>query len=314
LTVRAAVIDELGGLPRCGETVAPSERPGIAIVEVTAAALNPVDLRIASGSFHGVTPEPPYVPGSEGVGRLADGSRVWFMAPQNQGAFAERCAIDPGRAVALPDGLEDALAACLGVAGLAAWLALEWRAQVQPGERVLVLGASGPVGSFAVQAAKLLGAGRVVAAARDQQGLEQALTLGADAIVNIAAVEDLGGALREALGDDGADVTIDPLWGSPAVAAMSAAARGGRLVQLGESASAEATLASAALRGRGLSILGFSNSEVPVAEQADAYRKLARHAAAGRLRMQHDTYPLERVSAAWQQQRDGAHRKLLIVP
>jgi NADPH:quinone reductase-like Zn-dependent oxidoreductase len=314
LGVRAAIIDELGGPPRCGEVDAPRETSTTTTVEVSAAALNPIDLRLASGSWHGPAPAPPYVPGCEGVGRLSDGSRVWFMAPANQGSFAERCVIDVEHSVELPEGLQDTLAACLGVAGLAAWLALEWRARLQPGETVLVLGASGPVGLFAVQIAKLLGAGRVVAAARDPEGLDKALALGADAAVNIAQVDDLARAFADAAGGGGAHVTIDPLWGAPAAAALAAAAHGGRHVQLGQSAGAEATLTSAAMRGKGLALLGFSNFEVPAADLRDAYRKLAGHAAAQRLRIEHERYPLERVAEAWERQRKGAHRKLVLTP
>ena len=83
----------------------------------------------------------------------------------------------------MPDGLDPALAVCLGVSGLAAWLGLEWRGRLVAGETVLILGASGVVGQIGVQAAKLLGAGRVVAAARDATGLERAAALGADAVV-----------------------------------------------------------------------------------------------------------------------------------
>ncbi|HST54844.1 MAG TPA: zinc-binding dehydrogenase [Solirubrobacteraceae bacterium] len=311
--MRVALLQALGEAPRPAELPEPQAAEGLSIVEVRAAALNPIDLRIASGGWYGKTPPTPYVPGSEGVGVLPDGRRVRFAAPGNQGAFAERCAIDPDLAVELPDGLDDALAACLGIAGLAAWLSLQWRARVQPGESVLVLGASGPVGLIAVQAAKLMGAGRVVAAARSANGLELAASLGADATVDIAGTEDLAGAFREAAGG-GVDVTIDPLWGAPAAAAAAAASKGGRLVQLGESAGSEATLTSASVRGNMLSILGYSNFDVPQEELADAYRQLAAHAVAGRLKVEYDSYPLERVEEAWERQRQGAHRKLVLTP
>jgi NADPH2:quinone reductase len=312
--MRGASIQAFGELPRCVELADPQAGADGTVAEVSVAALNPIDLRIGAGAWHGESPEPPYVPGCEGVGRLPDGRRVWFMTPANQGAFAEHCAIDPRRAVELPAELADELAACLGVAGLAAWLALEWRARIQPGETVLVLGASGPVGAFAVQAAKLLGAGRVVAAARDRDGLSRALELGADETVNIAAAEDLAAAFAKAT-RGGADVTIDPLWGAPAAAAAAAAAKHGRLVALGQSAGAQASLTSASVRGNGLSILGFSNSEVPAEDLCDAYRKLALHAASGRLRIEYEAYPLEDIAQAWERQRDGApHGKLLITP
>jgi NADPH2:quinone reductase len=312
--MRAAVIEQLGETPHATQTTDPISDRGHVIAQVRAAALNPIDLSIANGRWYGEAPEPPYVPGSEGVGVLPDGRRVWFMAPANQGAFAEMCAIDADRAVELPEGLQDAVAACLGVAGLAGWLSVQWRAKVQPGETVLVLGASGPVGGFAIQAARLLGAGRIVAAARDRDGLRRAESLVADATVNIAEADDLTQALREASGGEGADVTIDPLWGAPAAAAVAASAQGGRFVQLGQSAGAEATLTSASVRGKMLSILGYSNFDVPWEDRVAAYRSLAEHAVAGRLRVDYEIYPLERIAEAWKHQRQGAYRKLVLTP
>jgi NADPH:quinone reductase-like Zn-dependent oxidoreductase len=311
--MRAAVVKELGGLPLCVEHDEPQTTGHLVLAEVTASALNPVDLRIASGTWHGASPEPPYVPGSEGVGRLSDGRRVWFSAPDQQGSFAQRCAIDTQRSVDLPDGIDDPLAACLGVAGLAGWLSLRWRAEMKPGETVLVLGASGPVGQFAIQAAKLMGAGRVVAGARNPEGLRRALSLGADAAVNLDEETDLTNALIEAT-EGGADVTIDPLWGAPAVAAIEAGAHGSRHVQLGQSAGNDATLASSVIRGKGISVLGYSNTEVPLHALLAAYRELAGHALHGRLQIDYDTYPLEQVEQAWMRQGEGAYRKLILIP
>ena len=125
----------------------------------------------------------------------------------------------------------------LGISGLAAWLALTWRAQLKPGEHVLVLGASGVLGQIAVQAAKLLGAARVVAAARSQKGLEHCLALGADAAVRLGEPEDFLAAL--ARGAEGRiDVVVDPVYGEPFVAAVNAASFGARLVQIGAGAGA----------------------------------------------------------------------------
>jgi NADPH2:quinone reductase len=286
---------------------------GRQIVEVLAAGLNPVDLLVASGTWYGGVPEVPYVPGSEGVGRFEDGRIVWFLAAGPPGSLAERCAIDPERSVRLPAGLDAALGAAIGIPGLAAWLALEWRAELSPGESVLVLGASGAVGMLAVQVAKLMGAGRVVAAARSQVGLDRATSVGADATVKIDEVENLAEALMEASGG-GVDVTIDPLWGEPAAAAALASARGGRLIQLGQSAGVHSPITSAAIRGKKLSVLGYSNFDVPFEEQAAAYEKLAEHALQGRLTVDYETVALEHVEEAWQRQRDGSHRKQIIVP
>ena len=225
--MRAAILREYGQVPEVGEHREPE---GDGVVEVLAAAMNPVDVRIASGSFPSERRELPYVAGKEGVGRRADGSLVYFDANVEPfGAFAPLA--QPAGGYDVPDGLDPALAVSLGVSGLAAWLPLTWRAQLREGESVLVMAASGVLGQIAVQAAKLLGAGRVVAAARSEDGLQRAAALGADATVAIG--DDFAERLREAAGDAGFDVVLDPLWGEPAAAAIAALRPFGRLVQVG---------------------------------------------------------------------------------
>ena len=130
----------------------------------------------------------------------------------------------------MAEGVEDATAAALGNTGLGAWLALAWRSGLQPGETVLVLGATGACGSVAVQAAKLLGAGRVVAAARASERLERLLDRGADAVVELDAHDDLPAALRDAAGGD-VHVTVDTLWGARSGPEITEAAVQAALVQ-----------------------------------------------------------------------------------
>ena len=195
--MRAAILREYGQTPEIGDFDEPSAGDGQEVADVLAAGMNPVDILKASGHFYGGNPPLPSVTGGEGIGRLADGRTVYFDAPVAPfGSFAERTLIDPRATYAVPDGLDPALAVVFGIAGLAGWLALEHRARVQPGETVLVLGAGGVVGQVAVQAAKLLGAGRVVAAARSEVRLDRAVQQGADATVQIGAVDDLAAAFR----------------------------------------------------------------------------------------------------------------------
>jgi NADPH2:quinone reductase len=311
--VRAAIVREYGHAPELGEWDEPAGGEGQAVVEVLAGGLNPVDLRIASGTYITGPPPLPYVAGREGAGRMGD-ETVYFDGPVYPfGSFAERTVIDPGSAVPIPDGLDPALAVCFGIAGLAAWLALEWRAQLQPGETVLILGASGVVGQIAVQAARLLGAGRVVAAARSEEGLRLASRRGADATVRLGAGDDLAAAFRDATGG-GADVVVDPLWGEPAAAAIDAINPGGRLVQLGQSAGAQATIPSAMLRGRSASILGHTNMMAPAAVKQAAYRRMVEHAAAGELMVDVERVALEDAPQAWRRQAESPRHKLVIVP
>jgi NADPH:quinone reductase-like Zn-dependent oxidoreductase len=312
--MRAAILRAHGGVPEVAEFDDPEPVDGAEVVEVVASAMNPVDVRIASGEFALERYEPPYVAGKEGIGRRADGSLVYFdRTYKPHGAFAERTLVAPGAGYPVPDDLDPALAVCLGVSGLAAWMGLEWRGRLAYGETVLVLGASGVVGQIAVQAAKLLGAGRVVAAARDGDALKRLRTLGADAIVLIGQ-SDLADALRDAAGRDGYHLVLDPLWGEPAKAAITALVPYGRLVHLGQSAGAELTLSSPEVRSKPIDVLGYTNYNVPDETRAAAYERMTRHALAGQLKVQIERLWLDDVPDAWQRQAKSPHRKLVILP
>ena len=310
--MRAAVLHEYG-VPSPGEFEEPAAGPERAVVQVLAAGVNPVDATISSGRFYGGRPTLPSVVGREGVGTL-DGERVYFDAPVAPfGSMAERALIDPRATYRIPDEVDDGLAVALGISGLAAWLALTWRAQLRAGEHVLVLGASGVVGQIAVQACKLLGAARVVGAGRSREGLDRSLELGADATVRLGEPDDLPTALAEAAGGR-IDVVIDPLWGEPAAAAIDAASVGARVVHLGASASPRATISSAAVRGKMLVIMGHTNFAAPPEIKAEAYGQMSHAAARGELRVEVRRMPLERVEEAWRQLQASAHRKIVLVP
>ncbi|HXD59074.1 MAG TPA: zinc-binding dehydrogenase [Thermoleophilaceae bacterium] len=315
--MRAAVLEEIGKPPVAREFDEPQRGRGQSLIEVTAAPLNPVDLWISSGKHHAGAPPVPSVVGREAVGRVIEsdtiesGTRVY--APVGAGGMAERLVAPDDELVELPEGVEDPLAASFGVAGLAAWLGLTYRGNLQHGETVLVLGATGAVGSIAVQGAKLLGAGWVVAAGRSEEGLKRAEQLGADATVRLDAGPDLADAIVDAC-DGRLDLTIDPLWGEPAAAAVLASSFQARLVQIGQSASPEATLPSGAVRGKALSILGHTSPGVPVEVRRDAYSQMLRHAAAGELTVDYELLPLDQVAQAWERQAASPGRKLVLAP
>jgi NADPH2:quinone reductase len=283
-------------------------------VEILAVALNPLDIAVGSGRFPGGHPPLPYVPGSEAVGRI-DGARMYLFGEgfgvRRDGFMAERVAFPRGAGIAVPDELDDGLAVACGIAGIAGWVPVARRARVEPGDRVLVLGATGTVGSVGLQAARLLGAKRVVAAGRDSAKLERCLELGADATVLLDG-NDLVERFREACGDGGPTLVFDPLWGEPARAAVDAAVPHARLVQLGQSAGPEATLTSGSIRLKGLSILGHSNFVLTVEELRQAYLHVAGHVAAGRIRIDVETFSFERVADAWEAQQQGAKAVVLL--
>ncbi len=312
--MKAAVLREYG-VPSPGEFQEPPADPGPeqAVVQVLAAGLNPVDVAICGGRFYAGKPPLPSVAGREGVGLLG-GERVYFDAPIAPfGSMAERALVDPGSTYPVPDGVSDGVAVALGISGLAAWLALTWRARLQEGEHVLVLGASGVLGQIAVQAARLLGAARVVAAARSPEGLARCLELGADAAVRLGEPEDLSAALSEAA-ESRIDVVVDPLWGEPLVAALGAASFGARIVQIGAGAGAEAMIPSAAIRGKMLVLMGHTNFAAPPEVKREAYSRLAEAAAGGELKVDVDPMGLDQVAEAWDRLAAGSHRKIVLVP
>jgi NADPH:quinone reductase-like Zn-dependent oxidoreductase len=310
--VRAAVLHHYG-IPHCGLFEDPVPTGEQIVLEVCAAGVNHFDVMMGLGTSYAKPDALPYVVGLDGVGRLADGRRVYFestVAPY--GAAAERTLVEPEAIVELPDDVDDAVAAALGNAGLAAWLSLEWRANLAAGETVLVLGATGTVGRLAVQVAKLLGARRVIAAGRDRERLRRAGELGADACVALDEAHVLP-LLREAV-EPGADVILDLLWGAPTRLGAQVAASGARLVQAGAIAGAEATFDAGVVRQKRLAILGYANYHVPRQERHAAYRRLVEHAAGGRIAVDLERLPLEQVAQAWERQLAGPPCKLVLVP
>jgi NADPH2:quinone reductase len=306
--VRAARVTELGKPPE------PAEIENGGSLEIAAVALNPLDLAVAAGRFYGGHPPLPYVPGCEAVGRR-DGRRVYVFGGGRgtvEDGFLQERADHPSELESpVPDGLDDAVAAACGIAGLAGWIPVATRAPVRRDDRVLVLGATGTAGSVAVQGARVLGAERIVAAGRDPARLERARKLGADETVSLEG-EDLAGRLREACGGDGPTLVVDPLWAGPVAAAVDAAAPGARIVHLGQSAGPEATLPSSLVRGKQLSILGHSNFALSPEERAQAYRELTGHVAAGRITVDVETFPLEKVADAWAAQAGGSKAVVLL--
>ena len=309
----AAVLHEHGSTPRFGAFAEPVAGPGQVVVEVAAAALHPLDLHKATGTFYTGPPPLPSVVGTDGVGRLADGRRVYFnpTVPPH-GSMAERTVMPEELLFGVPDGIDDAVAAAIGNPGMAAWLALADRAQLQPGETVLVLGATGATGNIAVQAARILGAGRVVAAARPSERLDRLIERGADAVVELGG--DPTDAIRAAT-DGGPDVTVDLLWGEPALAAMRAAALHARHVQIGNSAGPSIVLDAPAIRSLSLDVRGFSLVRPTVEARRAAYGHVAEHVRRGEIVVDVDPMPLDRVAAAWERQREepGGAKIVLLV-
>ena len=194
-------------------------------------------------------------------------------------------------------------------------MALTWRGHIQPGEQVLVLGASGAVGQVAVQAAKLLGAGRVIAASRDEAARTRAFSQGADAVVDLSGndVDEISKRIATAC-EGPLHLIIDPVWGLPAEAAVRVLATEGRLINIGSAAGSTVRFESAILRSRLHAILGYTNNALTHGQKAQALTEILTHAAAGRCTVEREMVPLARAAEAWERQAACARRKLILVP
>ncbi len=312
--MKAALITAPGATPVVEERDLPDPAEGEATIALEAASLNPVDLAIASGGFYAGHPPMPYVPAIEAVGRVeSDGRRVFVMGGglgiARDGTAAERFNAPLGALVDIGDDADAATAAALGTAALAGWLPITWAAKLQAGETALVLGATGAAGSVAVQAARIAGAARVVAVGRNPERLA-ALEGMADAVVSLDG-DDLAGRMQAAC-EGGADVVFDALWGAPLEAALTATRLGARVIHIGDAAGGTATVVSGLVRGRQMTIKGYSNFGIPRDEIVATYLTMVDLATAGDLTLPVVTTRLSDIASAWAGVAAGSGKQVVI--
>jgi NADPH:quinone reductase-like Zn-dependent oxidoreductase len=291
------------------------------IVDVNAAALENVDKMIAAGTHFAAgqfVSQLPAVVGFDGVGTLADGTMVGFGNPRAPfGAMAERTVVSKDGVVPAPEGIDPAVAVVL--ASAVTGFAIRSAAGFTPGETVLIQGATGVAGRLAVQVARLLGAGRIVATGRDDDALRQVAALGADAVINTAVPDDeLSQAFARESGA-GYDVVLDFLWGRPTEVLLGAlvprelkAAKPARLVQVGQSAGPVVALAAESLRTSGLELYGAGKG-MSGETMMDAYSRVVSWARDGQLTFGVERVPLSQIETAWRRT-DLKGRRLAVVP
>jgi NADPH:quinone reductase-like Zn-dependent oxidoreductase len=315
--MNAAVLQTLGKPPRYEHFPDPDAEKGEVMVHVHAASLKPIDKQLADGSHYAGFRELPVVCGIDGVGSLDDGNRVFFAGPRRPyGSMAERTVVSCSHCFPIPDNIDDDVAAAVFNPGLSAWGSLVWRAQLQPGETVLILGATGVTGKLAIQTAKLLGAGRIIAAGRNEEVLRTLPDLGADATIRLNEPgQDLVQAFAHAAGEHGFDVIIDYLWGPPTEALLAAITQRNltpatsriRLVEVGETAGPTISLPAAALRSSRLEILGAGTGSASASPEmwAEAIKQLMANVASGKLHIDTERVPLAEVEDAWERDQHG---------
>ena len=321
--MKAAVLHTLGKSPRFEDFPDPDPRSGEARIRVKAASLKNIDRAMANGSHYNSHTELPVVCGIDGVGILDDGTRVFCGGSRPPyGMMAEYTVVPRGWCLPIPDGVDDVTAAALPNPALSSWLPLVWRAQIKPGETVLILGATGVAGKLAIQIARHLGAERVVAAGRNEQILKTLADLGADAIIALDQPDQQLTAdfVREAT-HRRFDIILDYVWGHPTEVLLAALTGHNlkaessriRLVEIGEMAGPTISLSAAALRSSGLELYGSGGGSVPHTAIFDTFPQLWALAAAGKLRIETEPVALADIERVWLRHDQGG-RRVVIIP
>jgi NADPH:quinone reductase len=278
----------------------PRPGPGETVVDLEYVSVDPLDVWVAMGRTRPDLPLP-WIPGTEGTGTI-EGRRVlvWGhgLGVRRPGLYAERAAVPEDALLPLPDGVDPVQAAALPVAGRTAWRLVHDVARVAEGETVVVLGASGGVGSLLVQVARQAGAtvyGQTGSAGKvgwiREQGAQDALVCGPDDLARLA------GPLRP-------QVIFDPLGDGFTAAGVEALAPRGRLAVFGASAGDRADINIRGLYSRGVSLLSYAGLLEPDEEARAAVERVVEALAQGRLRV-----PVDEVIAL--DRGADAHRRIL---
>jgi NADPH2:quinone reductase len=232
--MRAWRVHELGDplkVMSFDEVEQPTPGEGQVLVKVRAAALNFPDVLMAMGTYQ-EKPPLPYTPGVELCGEIVEtGQRVIGSPSNGPGAFAEYALMDTANAWPVPDGMTDEKAASLYLTYQTGYVGLHRRANLQPGEWLLVHAGAGGVGTAAIQLGKAAGA-KVIATAGGPRKVEVCRDLGADHVIDYTA-DDFVPIVKEVTGGHGADVIYDPVGGDVFDKSRKCIAFEGRLVVVG---------------------------------------------------------------------------------
>lgn len=311
--MRAVVVREFGGIDKAaiGDMPKPELTPDGVLLDVHAAAVNFVDLIMMSGTYQ-FSPKLPFVPGKLPVGIVAavganvksfkPGDRALAMA--EQGAFAEQAMMPEQQCVKLPAALPFTEAAAMSLIYDTAYFALKERGRIQPGESVLVLGATGGVGLAAIQLAKAMG-GKVLAAVASKSKEDIVRAAGADEIVDLST-PDLKESLRaqvfEKVGKGGVDIIIDMLGGDAFDASVRALGWNGRLVIIGFASGRIPSLKMNYVLVKNIEVSGMQISDYRKRRPADmqaCFKQIFEWHAAGKLKpLPTKVYPLEQFAEA----------------
>jgi NADPH:quinone reductase-like Zn-dependent oxidoreductase len=304
--MKAALVKEPGATPVYADFAEPAVSEGVVRIAVVASALSHVTKSRASGKHHSSSAKLPFVPGVDGTGVLEDGTRVYFVLPEAPfGGMAEYCIVKKVRCIPLPAALDDVTAAAIAIPGMSSWAALAERAKLVKGETVLINGATGVSGRLAVQIARYLGAGKIIATGRNAETLQSLKALGADETISLTQDNDALESAFQQRFHDGVGVVLDYLWGQSAELLLAAGAKASpdavplRFVQIGAMSAATITLPGAALRSSAIELMGSGIGSIPMPRLLGAIEQLLTATVPGGLEIATNPVPLSQVEDHW---------------
>jgi NADPH:quinone reductase-like Zn-dependent oxidoreductase len=304
--MKAALVQGPGTTPVYADFAEPAATEGVVRIAVSASALSHLTKNRASGKHYSSTGKFPLVPGVDGVGMREYGTRVYFVLPEAPfGGMAEFCIVKETHCIPLPAALDDVTAAAIAIPGMSSWAALLERAKLVKGETVLINGATGVSGRLAVQIAKYLGAGKVIATGRNVEALQSLRALGADVTISLAQDQEALASAFEEQFRDGIDVILDYLWGQSAELLLVSGAKAApeavpvRFVHIGSVSGPTITLPGAALRSSSIELMGSGLGSIPMPRIFDAIEQLLKATIPGGFKIATRPLPLSQVADHW---------------
>ncbi len=323
--MKAAVIKKFGDIPQYKDFPDPIVGNDDIFIQVKAVVLENFDKLTASGKHYAsnhIFPNFPAIVGHSGVGEMADGSLIAFggLLPP-YGTMAEKAVVPKQYKMYLapvPKAVDPLVAAALPASALTSYFPLQWSAKLEKGESILINGATGVSGKLAIQIAKLLGVGRIIATGRDEAGLQKILQLGADAAIDLKQPdEQIKEAFKKEAGK-GYDIVLDFLWGHPTELLLNTlvpkragfATHRTRFVQIGQSAGENINLPAETLRTSGLELMGVGKISPEVIPEA--LQQVWDWLQNNQLTIDIEKVFLKDISEAWNRKTEG--KRIVIVP
>lgn len=309
--MKAAVVFEKGSTPQYADFPDPEiSNENEVLVTVKAASIKNLDKARASGKHYSAENKvhQPTVVGSDGVGYLEDGSKVYFFS--KKGTVAEKAVANPQMMVPIPEGLDFSIAAALPNAVMGSAMALKFKAGIQPGNVVLVNGATGITGRIAVQIAKVYGASKIIVTGRNEESLQALRELGADEVVSLRLnEEDFKKKIKEIHSKSPIDIVIDYIWGHSVEMILSAFKGDGtfshktKLITIGGMSGDAVQLSSQILRATDIQISGSGLGSWTKEESALLFSEIIpamfQAALEGKIKIETENVDIKNIEAVW---------------